>query len=141
MQTPASSKLHIWSNLALQFTLLKAPLKHLLKGIFVPPDRRFQSRKLPLPLHLPIIMLIRRVTVSPQLHLCKGLVLIHLMSSPQLVIPDDQVIRDFDPTSSADEMLSLDTGITEEVRGGGHGEVVGGREGWPAKLADRGVVD
>jgi hypothetical protein len=50
-------------------TLLITPLKRRFKPSLIPPNRQLQPRKLPRPLHLPIIMLIRHMTMSAQLHL------------------------------------------------------------------------
>ena len=119
----------------------KTSLKHFLKIMFIPPNRRLQPRKLPYPINLSIIMLVRSMAVALQFHRLQVRCSINLVSGAQLVVSDDLSVRNALPAGGAEEMLGLDAGVAEEVVVGYHLEKVSGGHGFPAPFADFGVVD
>ena len=80
------------------------------------------------------------MAVSLKLHLLQIRRRVDLMSSAQLVVADDLGIRYSFPACSSEQMLSLDTWVTEEVIVGYHGHEIGGGHGRPGAFADGGVV-
>ena len=120
--------------------LLRRP-EHLVKLILVEPHSRLQSSKFPHSVHFAVVMLVCSVRVALQLDSVQPRVRIDLMGRPQLVVADDERVRDFLPPCAAQQMLRFDGGIAQKVGVGNHLKILLSGHGIPFLQADLGVVN
>lgn len=93
--------------------------------VLTPPDMRAESSKLPDTVNFLIPHSARAMSMTLDSNSREGLVRVFLVWHPNLMRANHLIVRHLLPLAEADEMLSLDQGVAQEMRTRCHGHEVG----------------
>lgn len=131
----------LYMLIVFQSNLMLGRPEHILKPALVEPHSGLQTSKLPHTIHLAVVVLVCSMRVANKLHFAQTGVCVHLMGRAQLVVADNEIVRDLLPPRSSQKMLRLDSRVAQEVPICDHFHIILSGHGVPFLHANLGVVD